>query len=605
MAQSSRYLKVGELLTILNDLWRGHDTGTLVLQRESTTKFLYFQDGQVIFAASNAPEDKFTQILIDQGRLTVEQVNLATQKRESRTLGRTLVDMGFISSEGLLEALIAQVRKIALSVAEWASGTSSFKPNVLPPGVAKLPITTERLVLDTLAGMHDRTWVGQTLGGLESVFKISSSDKAAALEMPLSAEERKILDAMDGRRSVREICEATGVDAFVGARFFLGLFYLHFAHRKEVLVPQHHTEGKVDLSFLDDVVPPPPPPESVAPPSESVAPPPDPEPPPPPVPAEVPGLTFSAPPAQEMEPETLQKFEIPPEEPQDVLREEVPPPDVPDSPSGTGWGGAPPPPPEGGADELLLRPVADRPSALPVTKTKRRSLSVGIFALFVVAIAVLVAVWWFVIRSPGEPSPEPGPEIRKPATEPPATRATGAPALPSNGVNQPEVAPAAHGSAPSPVPSEPLPVQNAPVPAPAKPLPGPNAAVQPPASPAPAPSKPPQPAKAEDLMRAGKFPEAAAAFEAKLRTAKAGYTIDVEIACQPDTLAKGYAAAQGNPAFMVIPYRFRGRSCYRVIWGTFASRAEAEAALMKLPAHFLGDANPPKVRSWSEVRPGP
>ena len=56
---------------------------------------------------------------------------------------------------------------------------------------------------------------------------------------------------------------------------------------------------------------------------------------------------------------------------------------------------------------------------------------------------------------------------------------------------------------------------------------------------------------------------------------------------------------------MVIPYRFKGRSCYRVIWGTFATRSEAEAALKKLPAHFLGDANPPKVRPWSEVKPGP
>jgi hypothetical protein len=625
MAQTSRYLKVGELLAILNDLWRGHDTGTLVLQRESITKFLYFQDGQVIFAASNAAEDKFTQILIDQRRLTVEQVNLANQKRESRTLGRTLVDLGFISSEDLLEALIAQVRKIALSVAEWTSGTSSFKPNVLPPGVAKLPITTERLVLDTVLSMGDRTWVGQALGGLESVLKISNSDKGAVREMPLAVEEIKVLEAMDGRRSLREICEATGVDTFLGAKFVLGLFYLHFAHRKEILVPQHHADAKVDLSFLDEVVPPPATAEKVPAP-EPPPPVPPPPTPPPPVPTEIPNLLFSEPESSEPKASGLSLTFLPPAEgPEEPPAAESIPlleADVEANPPLTE--------PEESPD-LLLHPVVDTPACPPDIQVKRKPKYIGILAAGLLLVASLAGIWWFQYRPPGEAPRKPTtqaaarkvpPTTTLPAVKPAESNLVVPPALggpaneapslqpPPSATNKPATGPGPANAPPLPPPTPAAAVSNKVEPPPVMKVQAPSTAV---AKNAPAPltpnpdpksGKPTTAAKGGDLLRAGKYPEAAQAFRDNLKKTDAAFTIDVEIACQPDTLVKAVAAAQGDPALMVIPFDFRGRSCYRVIWGTYKTRADAEAALKKLPAHFVGDANPPKVRSWAEVKPG-
>jgi hypothetical protein len=683
MAQMSRYLKTGELLAILNDLYKGRDTGTLVLQKEAITKFLYFQDGQVIFAASNAPEDKFTQILIDQGRLTVEQVNLATQKREARTLGRTLVDLGFISSEDLLDALIAQVRKIALSTAEWASGNSSFKPNVLPPGVAKLPITTERLVVDTALGMQDRTWVGQTLGGLDTVLKISGSEKQAIREMPLSAEESKILNAVNGANTIREICETAGVDAFMGAKFLLGLFFLQWVHRKEVLIPRAHgEESKVDLSFLDEVVPST---SHAQKPAEVVPEPllPPPPSPPPALPLEEPAMTF-----------TMNEGTAPPEEPSGPVYSPLAfqaDPDKeptffhPDSPMPLEADPKQPDPPiEDEDSNLRIRPIRLNP-ALPSLKAKRKRTVTLLVSLAMLVVIAMVVVLWRQnpmlpgMRSKAKPSPvkasakptppspanrpapapslpaantplpsaapapsnTPTPVLVPPAAKPPAAAAP-APAAPAPSKNVPVTAapvpapskplpspppqpsakvppaknvpaPIPPGPAPSknamaPVPPAPAPAKNTPVPPPAKPAPAKNAPVAPPAKSVPEPAKPvpekaASPSQGGDLLKQGKYPEAAQAFAGQLKGSKAEYTIDVEIACQPDTIVKGLTAAQGDPSFMILPYNFHGRSCYRVIWGTYKSRSEAEAALKKLPGHFLSDQQPPRVAPWTAVRP--
>jgi hypothetical protein len=86
-----------------------------------------------------------------------------------------------------------------------------------------------------------------------------------------------------------------------------------------------------------------------------------------------------------------------------------------------------------------------------------------------------------------------------------------------------------------------------------------------------------------------------------LRNETSPFTIDVEVACQPETLVKGLTAAGGDPRFMVLPYDLKGRDCYRVIWGLYPDRSSAETALASLPDFFKQHASP-RVASWK--RPG-
>ena len=78
---------------------------------------------------------------------------------------------------------------------------------------------------------------------------------------------------------------------------------------------------------------------------------------------------------------------------------------------------------------------------------------------------------------------------------------------------------------------------------------------------------------------------------------RGGFTINVEVACQTETVAKGLAAAGSSPEYIILPYDLKGRSCFRVIWGHYADRASAEKALKELPAFFKQGATP-QVAPW-------
>src|SRR5512140_1531680 len=205
MAQGSRTFRKGELLAILGDIYRDKGTGTLVLQQGTTSKFLYVQEGEFIFAASNSPEDKFTQILVERGKLTPEQLELATEKKENRTIGRTLVEMGFLGSEDLLDALVEQMRKIARSAVRWDEGLAVFKAGVLPNNIARLPILTPRFMVDTALSIDDRNWVATSLGRMETPLVISPAEREVARALPASPEEQRLLEQIDGKLNAREV----------------------------------------------------------------------------------------------------------------------------------------------------------------------------------------------------------------------------------------------------------------------------------------------------------------------------------------------------------------------------------------------------------------
>lgn len=592
MAPGTRELRKGDLLEILGEIFREKDTGTLVLQQADVSRFLYLQEGNLIFAASNAPEDKFTQILIDQGKLTYEQLDLATEKKGTRTIGRTLVEMGFLSSDDLLGALVDQLKRIAFSAQNWDSGTAAFKPGVLPQNVARLPISTPRFLVDLALATEDRDPVAQSLGHLDSPLTLSPQDRVAARALGLSPDEARLLEQVDGARSARQACERAGVELFTGARFLMGLAHVGLLKVQEPVGrpgPTQPVPVPVDLSFLDD---------SFSSGRQQEAEPPAPEPPAQPAPPSPAPLPFAEGPAEgDRAPVTLieekpaarsekQKRSFSRDSKSVTLPELLPVPSRSEEQS------------EGEVPSFLL----EKPSK------RSRGRWIGILAAGgILVCAGLIAGWYFLLRE--------SPVVTLPPTPPPRHKA-------------PESTAPAPAKAP---PAAAQPADQAPVPSPAQSAPQEPKAPEPSEKTAPAaaaprgteagtptakPAAPPQPASSSaapspappsaagspwDLLAKGDYPAAARAFRSSFQGRKGGYVVNIEVACQAETVAKGLAAAAGSRDYAILPYDLKGRSCYLVVWGDYPDRPAAESALKAMPAFFLQNAQP-RVVPWSKIQ---
>src|SRR5258705_13689661 len=77
-------------------LHRREFEGVLRLELPDSVKLLYFKRGEIASAASNAEADRLASILIQEGRLTLQQLDLArSRQQEGASLGKILIEMGF------------------------------------------------------------------------------------------------------------------------------------------------------------------------------------------------------------------------------------------------------------------------------------------------------------------------------------------------------------------------------------------------------------------------------------------------------------------------------------------------------------------------------
>ncbi len=67
---------------------------------------------------------------------------------------------------------------------------------------------------------------------------------------------------------------------------------------------------------------------------------------------------------------------------------------------------------------------------------------------------------------------------------------------------------------------------------------------------------------------------------------KRGYTIFLELDCQPSSVKTALRYASRDRFFM-LPFRFRGRTCYRLFWGLFPDLKSAEREFKGLPSYYL------------------
>jgi septal ring-binding cell division protein DamX len=164
----------------------------------------------------------------------------------------------------------------------------------------------------------------------------------------------------------------------------------------------------------------------------------------------------------------------------------------------------------------------------------------------------------------------------------PAAPPSGPPTAPAPRVSAPALAPA------GPTASEPVPPER-PAAAPAQEQPRSRVAARAPAG---------TPSRWSELARRGARELAS--------PGRRRYCVQLELACEESTLERAYRAPGASGRIWIAPYDLRGRACYRVLWGRFASLEEARRARARVPAMFLEGRNRPAVIDLVQAaaRPG-
>lgn len=194
---------------ILEHLRLSRATGILSVVSGGARKGIYVREGRVVFASSNVPNDRLGEILIRDGKITVEEYEASIKAiSKGKRQGKVLVEMGALSPKDLWEGVQFQVREIVYSIFRWDEGQFHFEESSLPE---KERITVDLDIVELILAGIRRVDAGGSIQGRYPEGMMVLERCAAPPLRSLEPYEEHVLSLVDGERSVLEICRESEI----------------------------------------------------------------------------------------------------------------------------------------------------------------------------------------------------------------------------------------------------------------------------------------------------------------------------------------------------------------------------------------------------------
>lgn len=216
-------------------------TGVLKLVRDERECALYIEEGRIIFASSNDPNNRLGELLLRQGRIGFGELECAVERLgRGRRLGTLLVEDGALSAQGLVQAVVDQVRDVVLGLIGWQRGRYEFDEGPLPTReVITLDLSTPELILRGIGQVEDWDRIRQAVGSPRTLLERGPALEDLPTGIPeLEATESAVLEKLEHPLTVDDLCREVFASSFEVYRAVWALRCLDLVRPREREYPR-------------------------------------------------------------------------------------------------------------------------------------------------------------------------------------------------------------------------------------------------------------------------------------------------------------------------------------------------------------------------------
>ena len=151
-----------------------------------------------------------------------------------KLIGELLVDAGRVTREQLKDALARQSSELVYEVLRWPLGHFEFRPESLPALAqsAQLGLPVASVVMEGFRRIDEWRVVEAGLGSFEAVLLADQMAVDAGGIERLPKPEQRLLEMIDGERTVREIVDASHMSSFDACRILFQLLEARLVRRR-------------------------------------------------------------------------------------------------------------------------------------------------------------------------------------------------------------------------------------------------------------------------------------------------------------------------------------------------------------------------------------
>jgi Domain of unknown function (DUF4388) len=221
--------------------WARNDrrTGALVVRRSDREKRVYFHAGEVVGCLSTNPDEFYGQHLLVNGELDQGQLlrALSQSTRGGRRLGAVLLELGYLTPEGIQETLRRHIEELVCDLFLWDRGVFYFRAEMPPEEeILPEPLHTVGLAMEGARWRDEHARIRRVLVHDDMV--LARGERPAEELSPLKG---RILAAVDGERTVGDLYRAIRGSYF---RFLQAAFQLCVDSMLDIAAVGEEAEGR-------------------------------------------------------------------------------------------------------------------------------------------------------------------------------------------------------------------------------------------------------------------------------------------------------------------------------------------------------------------------
>lgn len=209
---------------------RGYKTGSLQLDRPTATDaaHLFFEKGKLLSVVRPHRRERLGELLIRLGKITPQQLAVALQEQQTgstRPLGQILVEQGAIAQRDLQACIQQQIEEAVYDLFAWREGEFKFQAGQrpAPDDVQSLvPLPVENLIMEGVRRVDEMSRIRERIPHNDMIVKFVERPQEKAANINMTADEWRIFARINGRSSINEIADKTGLTAFEVSHIVFG-----------------------------------------------------------------------------------------------------------------------------------------------------------------------------------------------------------------------------------------------------------------------------------------------------------------------------------------------------------------------------------------------
>lgn len=218
-------LKIFAFNSLLRMLTYTQRTGKLIIRFEINTIQIFLFEGNIVYATETSKNNRLGELLKESGYISQPVLDecLTLSLKKKQRLGKILVQQGYVTLEKLNTFLLKQAENSAYNVLLQEGGEFEFNDAQFDlSGAIEYKLAVTHILLEASRRIDDIGVLKKRIPGEASVVEIAA-DIFGPGEKRLRSDEKTILSLINGKTTIREIFDKSGLDDFTAYKCLYSL----------------------------------------------------------------------------------------------------------------------------------------------------------------------------------------------------------------------------------------------------------------------------------------------------------------------------------------------------------------------------------------------